>query len=159
MTLPRALAIVVVLGLGWTCGLDGAGAQFQGLTIGVGNNPEPRRPVAPVDNLQDLIRALARCYNPPPLGPDRQPIDVSFRVSFKRSGELFGKPPGVEFVQQVTPEERLRYYQAVAEALDLCNPMPFTDSMGGAAAGRVFKVNFVDMRKRKQTLWLKTKTL
>ena len=42
------------------------------------------------------------------------------------------------------------YYAAVAEAIDRCSPMPFTESMGGAVAGRVFRVNFIDMRNRRQ---------
>jgi len=65
-------------------------------------------------------------------------------------GELFGKPRIVEFARPVTPEERGRYYAAVAEAIDRCSQMPFTEQMGGAVAGRVFRVNFIDMRNRKQ---------
>jgi hypothetical protein len=152
-----AVLILAVLGVGFAAGT--AAAQFFTLGIRVErSNPEPQRPVAPVDNIKELAWALLACWNPPPVDPGRQPIDVVFRVSFKRSGELLGKPPFIEFVQQVTPEERGRYYQAVAEAIDRCSRIPFTDSMGGAVAGRVFRVNFIDMRNRKQTLWLTTKT-
>jgi len=146
-----ALALAA-LGLGWSG--DAARAQFFTLTIHVHrSNPEPVRPIAPVNTIQELMGALRGCWSPPPADEGRQPIDVIFRVSFKRSGELFGKPPFIEFVQKVTAEERTRYYQAVAEALERCAQIPFTESMGGAVAGRVFRVNFVDMRKRKQA-WL-----
>ena len=147
----RALAMLAIFGIAWSAWVGSASAQFQGLTIPVYvSNREPKRPTAPIDNLQQLMRALHDCWTPPTLDPGRGPIDVTFRVSFKRTGELFGKPPTIEFVQQVTPEQRGRYYQAVAEALDFCSKMPFTDAMGGAVAGRVFRVNFIDMRNRKQ---------
>ena len=66
----------------------------------------------------------------------------------------------VEFVRPVTPEERGRYYAAVAEAIDRCSQMPFTEQMGGAVAGRVFRVNFIDARNRKQAEvpWLRKKS-
>ena len=50
---------------------------------------------------------------------------------------------------ELTPEERERYDKAVAEAVERCSQMPFMDSMGGAVAGRTFRVNFVDERNRK----------
>jgi hypothetical protein len=140
---------------------DRAFAQFTTLSIQIRvANPDPGRPTAPINNLQELMQALAGCWSPPPVDSSRQPVDVIFRVSFKRSGELLGKPPFIEFVREVTPEERARYYAAVAETLDRCSQMPFTESMGGAVAGRVFRVNFIDARNRKQAdvSWLTTKT-
>jgi hypothetical protein len=130
----------------------GAGmAQEMILFIEIADaNPAPIRPASPVDNLRDLSNALRRCWNPPAVDSAVGPVDVTFRVSFKRSGELFGKPKVVTFVQKVTPELRARYYTAVAEAIDLCSPMPFTESMGGSAAGRVFRVNFLDRRGSKK---------
>ena len=113
-----------------------------------------------MNNLQDLMAALAACWSPPPADPARRPVDLTFQVSFKRSGELFGKPRVVQFTRDVTPEERGRYYTAVAEAVDRCSPMPFTEQMGGAVAGRLFRVNFIDARNRKQAevSWLKQKS-
>jgi len=130
---------------------DVALAQRTTLAIEIrGTNAKPARPTAPVNNLQELSAALAACWSPPPADRERGPVDVIFQVSFKRSGELFGKPRIVEFARPVTPEERGRYYAAVAEAIDRCSQMPFTEAMGGAIAGRVFRVNFIDMRNRKQ---------
>ena len=124
------------------------------------SNPNPVRPAAPVDNLQDLSAALATCWSPPPFDRDFGPVDVSFAVSFKRSGELFGKPRVVTFAQRVTDEIRGRYYAAVAEAIDLCSQMPFTEQMGGAVAGTVFRVSFIDKRnsKRADASWPTTTT-
>lgn len=113
-------------------------------------NPTPARPHGPIRNLKEFGHALAGCWRPPPVDQHRQPADVIFQISFTRSGELFGKPHFIEFVRDVTPEQRGSYYEAVAEALDRCSPMPFTDSMGDAAAGRVFRIDIVDMRNSKR---------
>ena len=119
------------------------------------SNPEPVRPTAPVHTLHDLSAAFAGCWSPPPLDPERSPVDLTFQVSFKRSGELFGKPRTINFARQVTDKEREVYYRAVAEAVERCAQMPFTEAMGGAAAGRQFRINFQDRRNSKQTegLW------
>jgi hypothetical protein len=121
-----------------------------------GDNTRPIRPQGAVNTLQDLMTALAACWSPPPLDARRQPLDLTFQVSFKRSGELFGKPRVVNFARSVTDEERQLYYTAVAEAVDRCVPMPFTESMGGAVAGRTFRVNFLDRRnsRKAEVSWL-----
>lgn len=138
-------------------------ARAQGMILSIeirSSNSQPMRPKAPINDLKELMAALAECWSPPPLDPARQPVDLTFQVSFKRSGELFGKPRVIQFAHGVTPEERRRYYTAVAEAVDRCSPMPFTDSMGGAVAGRTFRINFIDARNRKQAEvpWLTTKS-
>jgi hypothetical protein len=113
---------------------------------------EPTRPSGQINTLQDFMEALLGCYRPPPIDDVSQPVDLTFQVSFKRSGELFGKPRVVSFARPVAPEERQRYYLAVAEAVDLCSPMPFTDAMGGASDGRTFRINIIDSRNRRQAM-------
>ena len=129
-------------------GTRSLGGLILRITINA-SNPRPVRPQGPIDNLRAFMAAFAGCWNPPPLDQSRQPLDLTFQVSFKRSGELFAKPRVIHFAREVTPEERQRYYQVVAEAIDLCSPMPFTETMGGAVAGRLFQVNFQDARNRK----------
>jgi hypothetical protein len=163
----RALAMLAAFGIGWSAWTDVAAGQGGVPSIqprmgpGVGHgmiltihvvqsNRAPRKPTTPVNNLQEFMGALAGCWNPPPVDKNRQPLDLNFTISFKRSGELFGKPRVVIFARPVTDAERERHYTAVAEAIDRCSPMPFTDSMGGAVAGRTFQINFIDMRNRTQ---------
>jgi hypothetical protein len=157
IAIRRALGAVAAI-----AGMAPGAAFAQGmvLLIEIGHdNPRPARPTAPIDNLRGLTNALRHCWNPPPADPAKGEIDVTFSISFKRSGELFGKPKAVIFARKVTDEQRSRYYTAVAEALDLCSKLPFTDSMGGAVAGRVLRVNFLDKRNsRKAQIWLTTKT-
>jgi hypothetical protein len=151
----------VVLGAAAVASPVTAAAQGMILSIEIrGQNANPVRPTAPINNLQELMQALARCWSPPPADTSRQPIDLTFQVSFKRSGELFGKPRAIQFAREITQEERERYNLAVAEAVERCSQMPFTDQMGGAVAGRTFRVNFIDARNRKQAdvSWLTLKT-
>src|SRR5262249_49681572 len=47
-------------------------------------------------------------------------------------------------------DERLAYRIAVAKMLKRCAPLPFTDALGNALAGRPFTIRFTDQRKFKQ---------
>lgn len=148
----RRLVLTAALAAGIIAG-PRVGVAQGGMVLFIEIGRDNRAPVKPrraVNTIQDLSRALRDCWNPPPVDPQVGPIDATFTVSFKRSGELFGKPRVITFVQTVTPEIRGRYYAAVAEALDLCSQMPFTEQMGGAVAGRVFRVNFLDKRNSKR---------
>jgi hypothetical protein len=138
-------------------------AFAQGMLMSIelrSDNPRPRGPVGKVNDLIQIQAALADCWRFPPVDEGRAPVDVIFTVSFKRSGELFGKPRVVKFSREVSDAERGRFYQAVVEAIDRCTPMPFTDSMGGAVAGRTLHIRFIDSRNRKQAegLWLTGKS-
>jgi hypothetical protein len=136
----RAVAFAVVLM---------AVAQGMIFTITIrGPNLQPVRPQTPVNTLQELMRALAGCWSPPQLDPAGESLDVTFQISFKLSGELFGTPQVIIFPRPVTAEQRERYSRAVAEALELYSQMPFTETMGAAVAGRVFRVNLIDARNR-----------
>jgi hypothetical protein len=157
----RSLVLAAVLSIGALAFPRDVSAQEMILFIEfAADNPRPAPPAGPIDNLRDLSAAFRRCFQPPPVDNAVGPVDLTFKVSFKRSGDLFGKPKVVTFVQKVTPELRERYWRAVAEAIDLCSPMPFSESMGASAAGRVFRVNFLDRRnsKRAETPWPTTKT-
>jgi hypothetical protein len=156
----RGAAVCLLAALALS-GASAANAQGTILMIEIrATNAQPTRPKGPVKGLQDLMAAWAECWSPPPVDQSRGPLDLTFQVSFKRSGELFGKPRVINFAREVTPEERQRYYLAVAEAVDRCSQMPFTDSMGGAVAGRQFRVNFLDRRdsRKAESQWPTMKT-
>jgi hypothetical protein len=84
-------------------------------------------------------------------------------VSFRRDGTIFGKPKITYESEQATDNDRLIYRIAVMEALQRCTPMPFTDAMGGAIAGRPFAIRFQNRRPPPQPTekraWLTTTTL
>src|SRR6266567_2689392 len=108
--------------------------------------PAARAQPAAIDNLKDVRAKLYSCWKPPPES-HAHPIDITVVVSFNRSGEIMGHPRISYESEQADDNDRLVYRVAVMEALQRCTPMPFTDSMAGAVAGRPFAVQFHN-RKR-----------
>jgi hypothetical protein len=96
---------------------------------------------AQVNTIQDIFRHLYTCWKPPPPARAR-PLDITVVVSFNRSGNILGHPRISYESAEATDDDRLQYRIAVMEALQRCTPMPFTDAMAGAAAGRPFAIQF-----------------
>ena len=96
---------------------------------------------AQVDNIRDVFAKLRTCWKPPPASR-ANPIDITVLMSFNRAGELLGHPRITYESEQATDNDRLEYRVAVMEALQRCTPMPFTEGMGGASAGRPFAIQF-----------------
>jgi len=94
-----------------------------------------------VNTIQDIFRHLRTCWKPPPAGSAR-PLDITVVVSFNRSGNILGHPRISYESAEASDNDRLQYRIAVMEALQRCTPMPFTDAMAGAAAGRPFAIQF-----------------
>lgn len=100
---------------------------------------------AQVNTIQDLFRHLRTCWRPPPAAKAR-PLDITVVVSFNRSGNILGHPRISYESAEASDNDRLQYRIAVMEALQRCTPMPFTDAMAGAAAGRPFAIQFRSRR-------------
>ncbi|OKO91103.1 hypothetical protein AC629_03490 [Bradyrhizobium sp. NAS80.1] len=96
---------------------------------------------AQVDTIKDVFQHLRTCWKPPPAAKAR-PIDITVVVSFNRSGNILGHPRISYESAEASDNDRLQYRIAVMEALQRCTPMPFTDAMAGAAAGRPFAIQF-----------------
>ena len=94
-----------------------------------------------VNTIRDVFVRLGRCWRPPPASKVR-PIDITVVVSFNRAGDILGHPRITYESAEATDDDRLQYRIAVMEALQRCTPMPFTETMAGAAAGRPFAVQF-----------------
>jgi hypothetical protein len=77
-------------------------------------------------------------------------MQITVQMTFKRNGELFGKPRITFESPGASEDERLAYRVAVAQMLKRCTPLPFTDGLGNAVAGRPFTMRFSDDRKLKQ---------
>ena len=69
-------------------------------------------------------------------------IDITVIVSFNRDGNIFGHPKITYESEQADDNDRLKYRIAVMETLQRCTPMPFTEGMGGAIAGRPLRILF-----------------
>ena len=94
---------------------------------------------AEVNTLQEVFARLRTCWRPPPRA---HAIDITVVVSFDRAGNILGRPRISHESAEASDNDRLQYRIAVMEALQRCTPMPFTETMAGAAAGRPFAVQF-----------------
>jgi hypothetical protein len=118
---------------------------------------------AEVNTLRDLFERLRTCWRPPPPSIANPDIDITVIVSFNRAGNIFGHPKITYESEQATDNDRLRYRIAVMEALQRCTPMPFTEGMAGAIAGRPLTVQFRNRKLPPQPIekraWLTPKIL
>ena len=106
---------------------------------------EPPITPARVDNLNDMYARLRSCWRRPP--PSKaNPENVTVIVTFDRAGNIFGQPKITYESEQASDNDRLLYRIAVMETLQRCTPMPFTDGMGGAVAGRPFRIMFANKK-------------
>ena len=117
---------------------------------------------AQVNTIKDVVAKLLTCWKPPP--PSRaNPIDITVLVSFNRAGDILGHPKITYESEQATENDRVEYRIAVMETLQRCTPMPFTEAMAGAVAGRPFAVQFRNRKPPPQPTekraWLTPKIL
>jgi hypothetical protein len=115
-----------------------------------------------LDTLKDLFTKLHSCYKPPPLS-QANPIDITVIVSFNRQGAILGRPRITYETAEASENDRLQYRIAVMQALERCTPLPFTDALGGAGAGRPMAVPFRTRKRQPNTqerrAWLPPKIL
>jgi hypothetical protein len=113
-----------------------------------------------VNTIREAFQRLSSCWKPPPAS-QANPIDITVIVSFNRAGEIIGRPRISYESEQATENDRLQYRIAVMEALQRCTPMPFTESMAGAIAGRPFAVQFHNRKSQpaEKRAWLTPKIL
>jgi hypothetical protein len=111
---------------------------------------ETRKTAAPLNTIAEVFAALEACWIPPAPEQARPGMQITVLLSFKRSGELLGKPRITYETANASDDERLSYRVAMAQALRRCTPLPFTDALGGALAGRPLTIRFIDNRKLKQ---------
>jgi len=118
---------------------------------------------ARVGTIKDVVARLRTCWKPPPASLANPGIDITVIVSFKRDGNILGHPKITYESEQATDNDRLNYRIAVMEALQRCTPMPFTEGMAGAVAGRPFAIQFhnrkIPPQPAEKRAWLITKIL
>jgi hypothetical protein len=115
-----------------------------------------------INTLKDIFERLYSCWKPPPLS-QANPIDITVVVSFNRGGAILGHPKITYESEQATDNDRLKYRIAVMETLQRCTPLPFTEGLGGAVAGRPLAVRFINRKRPPKTqerrAWLPQKIL
>jgi hypothetical protein len=114
-----------------------------------------------IGTLSELFARLESCWRWPELPFGNPGMQITVLVSFTRSGAILGRPKVTYESEYASDNDRLLYRTAVAEALQRCTPMPFTDGLGSAVAGRPLRIRF-DGRRTKSTekrSWQTTTTL
>ena len=94
-----------------------------------------------LDTIKDIFAELHSCWQPPPASR-ANPIDITVIVSFNREGAILGQPKITYESANASDDDRIAYRVAVMETLQRCSPLPFTEGLGGAVAGRPFAVTF-----------------
>jgi hypothetical protein len=128
------------------------------LSVGVAG-AEPGK----VDTIDELFARIKQCWKPPKLPEGDPGMQITVLFTLTRSGDLFGKPRITFESPGATEADSIAYRTAVMETLQRCTPMPFTDGMGGAAAGKPIRFRFDDRRNLPKPIekraWLTTTTL
>jgi hypothetical protein len=128
------------------------------LALTVSVRAEPQQ----LDTIRDVVLRIHRCWRPP-LPSQANPMDITVIVSFNREGAILGHPRITYESEQASDSDRLQYRIAVMETLQRCTPLPFTEALGGAVAGRPFAIPFRTRKSPPRTeekrAWLLPKIL
>jgi hypothetical protein len=120
---------------------------------------EPAR----VNTIDELFGRLRQCWQPPKLPEGHPGMQITVLFMLRRDGEIFGKPKITFESPKASAEDSTAYRLAVMETLQRCTPMPFTEGMGGAIAGRTIRFRFDDRRNNPKPVekraWLLQKIL
>jgi hypothetical protein len=73
-------------------------------------------------------------------------MQMTVRFSFKRTGEIIAAPRLTFVTAGVSANTRATYLKAINASLDACEPLKFTNGLGGALAGRPIAIRYVDNR-------------
>ncbi|MEW6449810.1 MAG: hypothetical protein AB1490_04105 [Pseudomonadota bacterium] len=106
-------------------------------------------PKGPLNTLNDIANAMRGCWKWPPISEINTGMDLTVLLSFKRSGEIFGAKITYQS-KNVSAEERAIYHGVLLDALKLCSPLPVSESLGHAIAGRPMLFRFHDTRKERK---------
>jgi hypothetical protein len=125
---PRSALVAAALAVALVAGSSEAGAQARTC-----------RSADPIDTLKEMSAAIYACWKPP---PGTAGMSLTLRFSLRRNGTLIGKPRAT-FSDLGTDSALNRAFVAsILKALDEALPLPFSDSMGGAIAGRMLAPRF-----------------
>jgi len=110
----------------------------------------PALPIAgPLNTIKDVQNAVRKCWVWPPIEDIGPGMDITIMLSFRRNGEIFGGRITYQ-TPNVSDERRAVYYTALAATIRRCSPLPFSESLGDAVAGRLFSFHFIDNRKQRK---------
>ncbi|MGN6451226.1 MAG: hypothetical protein ACTHLK_22065 [Brucella intermedia] len=100
---------------------------------------------APVNSIQEMYDAIFACWQPP---AGTAGMSMTLRFSLRRDGTLIGEPR-VTYKGKISGNQASKAFEAsIYEALHKALPVPFTQGMGGAVAGRPIALLFTTDSQR-----------
>ena len=99
------------------------------------------------NTVHEVFAKLKQCWTSPALPSSDPGMEITVLVAFNRKGEILGRPKITYESPDASDEKRLQYRIAVAETLQRCTPMSFTEGLAGAIAGHPFRMRFDDRRR------------
>jgi len=96
----------------------------------------PAAQAQPVNSLHDLWQALGTCVRRALVAPQAAGSEVTVLFTLKRDGSLQGKPR-ITYSRLIGDKiDQQTFVAASLSAIASCFPLPMTNGMGGAIAGR-----------------------
>src|SRR4051812_24258682 len=133
---------------GWF-GLLGGVIVLAAVVLPASGRADPGAPQGLLNTMADIRQALRACWQPPPMSEARSGMELTVRLSFKRNGDIFGARITYQS-PNVSDEERATYHRALLAALSRCSPLPLSESLGEAIAGRPFAFHIHDTRQQRK---------
>ena len=117
------------------------------LTIGtVSAEAAPPKPDHDLNTLRDLFFTLRACWTPPAAANAQHGMQMTVRVSYKKSGDIFAPPQLTYVLEGSSAKARDIYRNAIMQSLEACAPLHFSRGFGGAIAGKPILIRYIDDR-------------
>jgi hypothetical protein len=128
-------------------------AGCQGLRAQGASKPQAPPQMPQLNTLQDIRLALHLCWlaNQPPIEQAWPGMRMSLMLTFTQSGALQGEPRFTYVTREAPAETKALYERAAVAAINACTPLPFTEALGNALAGRPTIKIFIEQRNQKGT--------
>ena len=115
-------------------------------------HPVPgERPPNRLEHVRDVFMLVRTCWRQAPRGLSNSG-QVTLRMSFNRRGEVIGKPQITFYRPGADPNARDPFVNSIRTAFQRCTPLPVSERLGAAVAGRPFTFRFVDSRSPQRFL-------
>jgi hypothetical protein len=97
----------------------------------------------PANTLHDLWQALGACAHHAQVAPEAAGSEITVLFTLKRDGSLQGKPR-ITYSRLIGERvDQQAFVAASFSAIAGCFPLPMTDGLGGAVAGRPIRFRLI----------------
>jgi hypothetical protein len=101
---------------------------------------------ARIDNVRQVFAAIRTCWRRAPRRIAYSGQELTIRMSFNNRGEVIGRPQITYYQPGADPHARDVFVNSIMAAFQMCTPLPFSEGLGAAVAGRPFTFRFLDSR-------------